>query len=251
VVDTKIGVDGKELDGKLLPDGSIRLKPSPPRKVVKDGVEETVFEHVNEKQKEDLRRHAKEKGWELIEETTPSKEVQGSISGDLEFIDSPEMLRTVAKTAYTALALRMGGDFAMRDEFNPVRDYVMTGNGTPSARLFLNEDVMAGCALGPHQHSVVLVGRKDQHRVDANVFGGLCYMANLTESYEGADFYDTLVFDAQRGEINKALVAHEQAEFLQMDEVNSSAKTIWKDRVKSGEWFVNFIGAAIYAKKKD
>ena len=150
VVDTKLEVDRKQLDGKLLPDGSVRLKPLPSRKMMKDGVEETVFEHVNEKQKEDLRRHAKEKGWELIEETTPVKDVQGSISGDLVFIDSPEMLRTVAKTAYTALSLRMGSDFAMRNEFNPVRDYVMTGNGTPSAKLCLNEDVMAGCAQGPH-----------------------------------------------------------------------------------------------------
>ena len=91
-----------------------------------------------------------------------------------------------------------------------------------------NEDVMAGCAQGPHQHSVVLVGRKDQHRVDAIVrlFGGLCYMVNLTESYEGADFYDTLVYDAQRGE------------------------TIWNDRVKSGEWFVKFIGEAIDPKRR-
>jgi len=75
-------------------------------------------------------------------------------------------------------------------------------------------------------------------------------MVNLTESYEGADFYDTLVYDAQRGEINKALVVHEQAEFLQMDEVNGSAKTIWNDRVKSGDWFVKFIGEAIDAKRR-
>src|SRR5271169_5125820 len=50
----------------------------------------------------------------------------------------------------------------------------------------------------------------------------------------------TLVYDAQRGEVNKTLVVHEQAEFLQMDEVCGSKKTVWNDKVQSGEWFVKF-----------
>ena len=71
--------------------------------------------------------------------------------GHLEFFDSPEMLRTVAKTAYTALALRMGADFAMRDTFNDVREFVRTGKGTTSAKLFfLNEDFL--CRLRSRDH---------------------------------------------------------------------------------------------------
>ena len=249
-IDTKIEVNGKEMDGKLLSDGSIRLRPLPPTKRVRDGVEETVYEHVNDKQKEELRRHAREKGLELIEETTPGVEVQGYFSGDLDFIDSAEMLRTAAKTAYTALALRMGLDFAMGDTFNDLRAYILTGTGSPNPKLFLNADFLAACAQGPHQHSVVLVGRNDKHRVDAIVrfFGGLCYFVNLAEGYAGADFFDTLVYDAQRGETNKTLVVHEQAEFLQMDEVCGSKETVWNDKVQSGEWFVKFLDEAVSAK---
>jgi hypothetical protein len=72
---------------------------------------------------------------------------------------------------------------------------------------------------------------------------------NLTADYEGADFFDTMVYDAQHGELNKALVVHEQAEFLQMDEVRGSKKTLWNDRVKSGEWFLKFVDSAITGKR--
>ena len=64
------------------------------------------------------------------------------------------------------------------------------------------------------------------------------------------DFFDTLVYDARRGEINKVLVVHEQAEFMQMDEVIGSEKTLWNDRVKSGIWFLKFFDEAITTKGK-
>ena len=249
VIDTKVELNGEELDATLMPDGSVQLKPVY-KSAVKGGIRELTVEHATETEKERLRQQAKAKGWEVIESTTPGGEVQGSFGGDLDFIDSPEMLRMAAKTAYTALALRMGTEFAMRDTFSDLRAYVRTGTGNPNSKLFLNEDFLAACVQGPHQHSVVLVGRNDQHRVDAIVrfFGGLCYLVNLTAAYEGADCFDTLVYDAQRGEINKTLVVHEQAEFLQMDEVCGSEKTAWNDRMKSGEWFVKFLDEAMSGK---
>ena len=76
-------------------------------------------------------------------------------------------------------------------------------------------------------------------------FGGLAYLVTLSDRYEGADFFNTLIYDAQRGEINTVLVVHEQAEFLQVEEIRGSNKTVWSDRVKSGEWFVNFLDREI------
>ena len=106
-IDVKVEVNGKELDAKLMPEGNTQLKPVFTT-FVKDGVKEVIGEHLTEKQKAQMREKAKEGGWELIEETTPGRQADGSFSGELEFIDSPEMLRTVVKVAYTALALRMG-----------------------------------------------------------------------------------------------------------------------------------------------
>ena len=251
VLETKlVESDGKELDGRLMPDGNVQLKPKF-TEVVKNGVQEIVGEHLTEKQREQMRQKAKEEGWEVIEGTSPGGEVQGSFSGELDFIDSPEMLRVVAKTAYTALALHCGSNFAMSDTFNNLRTYVRTGSGTPSAKLFLNEGYLAECAQGPHQHSVILVGRKDKHSVDAIVrlFGGLCYFVKLSERYEGADFYSTLVYDAQRGEVNQTLVVDVQSEFLQIDEVRDSKGTVWNDRVTAGEWFIKFLAEAMNTKQ--
>jgi hypothetical protein len=59
------------------------------------------------------------------------------------------------------------------------------------------------------QHSVVLVGRNDKHSVDAIVrlFGGLYYFVNLAANYEGADFFDTMVYDAQHGGLDKVCMS--------------------------------------------
>jgi len=86
--------------------------------------------------------------------------------------------------------------------------------------------------------------------VDAiiRLFGGLCYFISLSESYVGADFSDTLIFDAHRGEVVKSLLVNIQGEFLQLNHVRESKDVIWDDRVKSGEWLLKFIDSAIRGK---
>jgi hypothetical protein len=237
-----VEADGQMLDAKLMPDGGVQLKPVVTY-VKSNGVAEVMYQHPTKKQEERLRKEAEEKGLELIEEDNPSREVTVNMAGDLAFIDSPEVLRTVTKIAYTTLALRTGPDFAMRAIFSGPRTYVLTGNEMPPARLFLHEEFLKACAQGPHQHSVVLVGRNSRHSIEAIVrlFGALCYFVVLTEQYEGADLYSTLVYDAQRGEEDRVLVVNEQAEFLQVEEIGSSKETVWDDRVRSGEAFVRFL----------
>jgi hypothetical protein len=245
-IEVKVEVSGEEREAWLMPDGTTVLKPHV-TEVSKDGVTEKVFQNLSEQQKESLRQAAREKGWELIEEQSPGGEVDASFSGDLDFLTSGEMLRNAAKIAYSALAFRMGVSFAQSDSFNEMRTYVRAGEGTPRARLFLNETFLGASEQGPHQHSVVIVGRRDKKRVDAIVrfFGGLCYSVTLSDDYAGADFFDTLAYDAQRGEIDKILVTHEQTEFLQIEHVTEGKETIWDDQRRSGEWFLKFFDRAI------
>src|SRR6266566_9791426 len=247
----KAEVDGKQLDAKLLRDGKVQLKPEYTI-TVRDGMKEIIHHHVTQRQREKLLQEAKEKGFELIEESTPGAEAEVSISGMLDFINEPEMLRVVAKIAYTALALHVGTEFALRDQFMDVRTYVRSGDGAPRATLFLNAEYVSACYQGPHMHSVVLVGRKNKRRVDAIVrlFGGLSYLVNLADNYDGADFYKTLVYDAQKGEERKTIVLNEQSEFLQVEHVTISKDTIWNDRVKAGEFFLKFLDEAIQANLK-
>jgi HNH endonuclease len=240
-------VDGQELEAKLLRDGNVQLKPIVSVVPGEDGAREFVHQHVTENQKEKLRQEAKQKGFELIEETVPGQEAEISLAGDLDFLDAPEMLRNVAKIAYTALAFRMGRDFAMKNVFDELRTYVRSGTGSPKARLFLNDRFFKASEQGPHQHSVVIACRHDNGRVDAIVrlFGGLSYFVNLAEQYEGADFASTLVYNAQQGEINGVLVSHLETEFLQVEDVATSKDTIWDNQKASGKWFLDFVDQAI------
>jgi hypothetical protein len=247
----KVEIDGKQLDGKLLRDGAIQLKP-----IItvnkQNGVTEMTYEHTTEGQRHKLRQQASGERSELMEHTTPGGESEVCVSGQLDFIDSPDMLRTVAKIAYTGLAFRMGERLAMRDTFSAIRQYIRTGEeGASKAKLFLNERFLAASEHGPHQHSIVIVARNDKHRVDAIVrlFGGLCYFVNVSDNYEGADFYDTLVYDAQRGEVNDVLVTNLQTEFLQIEDVESK-DTVWNDRVRAGDWFIRFLDREIQSKMK-
>jgi hypothetical protein len=243
-IDVKVEFEGKEIDGRLMGTGSLRLKPIFTIEN-RDGVQERVARYVSVRQQEDLRKQ----GWEMAE-TTPGGDVQGSFSGRLEFIDSLTMLRTVTKIAYTALAFRADLDFARPTCFDDAREYIRIGSGATRAAIFLNEPFLTQCQQGPHQHSVVLVARRDIRRIDAIVrlFGSLCYMVNLAENYDGVDFSHTLVFDAQHGKVagfNDVLVASELSYSHQVEYVNKSKDTIWNDRLKSGEWFTRFLDAAI------
>jgi hypothetical protein len=253
-VAVKAEISGRELDAKVLGGGAIQL--SPVVTVIRgaDGaVNEIIFEHVTDRKKEEVRRHAVENGFELIEsESRAEQKAEVSMSGTLRLIGEPEGLRLASKIAYAGFALRLGDEFAIRNTSESVLAYIRTGEGAPSAKLFLNREYLANCAQGPHQHSIVIVGRKERHLVNAIVrlFGVLSYLVTLSQEYDGADFYNTLVYDAQRGDINGVLVGNLQSEFLQIEHVETSKDTIWNDRAASGNSLVEFIHGEITSKSR-
>jgi hypothetical protein len=79
--------------------------------------------------------------------------------------------------------------------------------------------------------------------VDAIVrlFGELTYFVVLSDHYDGADFCNTLVYDAHRGEVNGMLFGHVQAELLQTEDVATSKETVWDDLEGLGRNFCAFI----------
>jgi hypothetical protein len=246
VIEIGVKLEGQEHQASLLPDGSTVLRPRV-TKVVRDGVVRTTYEHLPEANKEALLIKAEEKGWQLIEEPKTGGEVEASFSGDLDFLKSEEMFRYVAKIGYTALALRMGVTLAQSASFEAIREYINAGGGGAPVRLFLNEAFFAGSEQGLHQHSVLLAGRNDKRRVDAivRIFGGLSYMVLLSGHYEGADFFNTLVYDSQRCEINNVLATHLQSEILQIEALDTDKETIWNDQRQAGQWFINFVDKEI------
>jgi hypothetical protein len=253
-VPAKAEMGGKELDAKLLGDGTVQLVPVVTPIRGEDGkVKEILYEYPTKQQKEKNLREAAEKGHKIIESKPvagPAPEAGITVSGTLKLIGAAEGLRYATKIAYVGFALQIGSEFAIRNSSDETRNYVRTSEGEPTAKLFVNEDYLSNCAQGAHQHSIVLAGQKSNHRIDAIVrlFGALCYLVTLSESYDGADFYNTLVYDAQRGNINGVLVGNLQSEFLQIEHVTTSKATIWNNSAVSGTRLIKFIESEIKTK---
>jgi hypothetical protein len=71
----------------------------------------------------------------------------------------------------------------------------------------------------------------------------------LSDHYGGADFCNTLAYDAYRGEVNGMLFAHEQAELLQTEDVATSKETVWDNLESFGRNFCAFIERAVEQKR--
>lgn len=207
---------------------------------------------LTESQKEKLRDQAKQKGKQLIE-MGPGDPVRAEvhIGGDLMVIGSQEGMRTVAKIAYVGLAYLVGVRIAVGNAFEELRQFVLEGKPEGVARLFTNKPYLEACQQGPHQHSIAIAARRDKHRADAIVrlFGELTYFVVLSDHYDGADFCNTLVYDAYRGEVNGILFAHEQAELLQTEDVATSKETVWGDLEGFGRNFCAFLERAVEQKR--
>jgi len=246
-VQTTLRTPHEEYAGKLKSDGTVQPKRTVTEVKKADGSREFVHRHLSDRQREDLIREAAEKGLRY-EVLAPGESVRAEVhlGGNLDEIGSLNGLRTVAKIAYLGLAYLGGVRFALGDSFRKVRDFIMTGAGSPATRQFANYNFASEVAQGPHQHSIMLAGRHDQKRVDAIVrlFGGLCYFATLSDCYQGADFNKMLVYDAHRGEQDAVLVSHLETELLQLEIVRTSPMTIWDDLPASGKFFCDFLEKA-------
>jgi HNH endonuclease len=242
----------KTYDGRVKGDGSIVLKPLVTEEKNEKGEREFVHRFLTDAQKEKLKEQAQKKGKQLTE-MGPGGPVTAEvhIGGDLMVIGSQEGLRTVAKIAYVGLARLVGVRVAVGDAFSEVRNFIREGKPEGVARFFTNMHYQEACQQGPHQHSITIAARRDKHRVDAIVrlFGELTYFVVLSDRYDGADFCDTLVYDAYRGEVNEMLFAHEQAELLQTEDVVISKETVWGDLEGFGRNFCAFLERAVEQKR--
>lgn len=246
-VQTTLRTPHEEYDGKLKSDGTVQPKRTVTEIKNSDGSMQFVHRHLSDRQREDLLREATKKGfrYELLE---PGEAVRAEvhIGGNLDEIGSLNGLRTVAKIAYLGLAYLAGVRFAEGDSFRKIRDFIMAGVGSPSARQFANYQFASEIVQGPHQHSIMVAGRHDQQRVDAIVrlFGGLCYFVVLSDSYQGADFNKMIVYDAYRGEERGVLVSHLDTELQQLEIVRTSPMTTWDDLPASAKSFCDFLEKA-------
>jgi hypothetical protein len=241
----------KDYEGRVKGDGSVQLKRIVTEAIGPDGRREFLHQFLTVRQRNKLQQEAMEKGLQIIESGPGDpQQAEVHVGGDLKFFGRSEGLRTVSKIAYVGLAERAGAKIATSDAFSEVRAYVLEEKGKPPSRLFVHKGFMQAVQQGPHQHSLIIAARHDKGRVDSIVrlFGGLCYFVQLSDHYDGADFFATLVYDAHRGETNGVLQSHVDAEMLQTEDVATSDQAVWGDPATSGQFFCNFLEAAIQSK---
>jgi len=212
-----------------------------------DGTREFVHRFLSPRQRAKLLKEIEQKRLRH-DDLGPGDPVRAEIhiGGDLNEIGSANGLRTAAKIAYVGLAYVAGVGLAIGDSFDQVRNFIMNGEGQ-EARLFVNYKFAADVQQGPHQHSIILAGRHDRHRVDAIVrlFGGLSYFVTLSDCYGGADFSKMLVYDGYRHAEDGFLVSHHETEMQQSESVLTSPGTFWDDLPASAKFFCDFLTQAL------
>lgn len=231
-------------NGRVKSDGDMLLKRHVTQEINDKDEREFVHRFVTEKQKQKLRRDATKNGQKLIE-TGPGDPViaEVHIGGELMVVGSQAGLRTAAKIAYVGLAHLVGSRIVAGDAFRKVRGFISDGKPEGVAHIFVNAGYLASNQQGPHQHSIAIAARRDKRRVDAIVrlFGELTYFVVLSDQYEGADFCQTLLYDAHRGKRDPIWFGNVQAELLQTDRIVTDTETMWNDLKSFGRNFCEFL----------
>jgi hypothetical protein len=243
-----IQAEGKDYKGRIE-DGRVVLEPVVEKVRQADGTVELTGKYLTEAIKANWDKQIKDGKWVALDPPADEGAVRGEVhlGGDLEICSSIQGFRNAAKIAFLGLTRHVGAKRVLEKEFNPIREFIMSGKGDGLVRLFVLEQFLQFVQLGPHQHSLVIAARRGEHRIDAivRIFGAMCYFVNLSSSYDGIDLYHTFVYDAERGEENGVLQTVFDAEFQQIGDVLKNPETIWDDRVRWGQRFIEYLGAEI------
>jgi hypothetical protein len=239
-----IRVGEKEYKGRLN-DGKVELNPIVEKVRQPDGSIELTGKYLTDAIKENWAKLVATGKWEALDAPVDEGGEEGEVhlGGELEVCSALEGLRNAAKIAFLGLVRYIGPKPVLRQEFNAIRDFIVSGQPHGLVHLFVLEQFLNFVGQGPHQHSVILAARNNENRIDAivRIFGGMCYFVNLSSNYAGPDFYNTFVYDAARGEENGVLQTKFDAEFLQIGDVLHNRETIWDDRVQWGQRFVRYL----------
>ncbi|MBZ5540140.1 MAG: HNH endonuclease [Acidobacteriia bacterium] len=246
-----VEIEGQAHVATIKPEGKIEIPPMKIERQDEAGRKEIIYRTFKKGDAEKIIEKAKSKGIEL--ENAPiadlAREVDAVVHVSLDFIGRQSGLRTAAKAAYAALALKTGVGYALSGTFDTVRNYCRNG-GTPTpARLFLNDNFQASFHIGPHQHAIVCAGDAKTKRTHALViyFGNLFYYVRVSDTYEGADFNWTMACDAQRDEEVKFIVGEYDNEFLMLEDI-ASGNTHWDDIKASGDYLMRNFSKALGLK---
>ena len=246
-----VEIEGHAHAASVKPGGEIEIPRMKFERQITDGVTEINYRALRKGDAEKLIANTKKKGIDLEEVPVadPAREIEATVYVPFDFIGTQCGLRTAAKAAYTALALKTGAGYALSGAFAAVRNYARTGGASVPVRLFLNENFQSSFHIGAHQHAIACAGDSKYHRVHAIViyFGGLFYYVRLSDAYGGADFNWTIACDAQRGEETKFIVREYDNEFLMLEDV-ATGNNHWDDVKASADYLLHKLSKTLGLK---
>lgn len=117
---------------------------------------------------------------------------------DFKFVRNRATRRCVSKYAYCFLAQFRGIDFALKPEFNGVRQFILDSEGEAesSAHIIYNPYIFRCLDIPIPVHAILLCADNTQGYLVAIVviLGMFYYLVRLDSNYEGPDWFVTKVF---------------------------------------------------------
>jgi hypothetical protein len=118
--------------------------------------------------------------------------------------------RFLAKIAFNYLAWVAGAEFALRSEFDGMRNFVRSGTEPSHGGVYVGpRPILAQEILGETRitdgHIITIEAKPDEHRVQAqlSLFNSLKYRIVLSGNYDGIWFAKGHHFDVQRWEVSE------------------------------------------------
>ncbi|MCH7922656.1 MAG: hypothetical protein IH975_06455 [Nitrospinae bacterium] len=122
---------------------------------------------------------------------------------DFKFVRNRATRRCVSKYAYCFLAQFRGIDFALKPEFDGVRQFILGQDSEAEsiAHIVYHQHVFRRLNISIPNHAVLLCADNQQGHFFAIVviFGMFYYLVELASNYEGPDWFELREFDPIRG----------------------------------------------------
>ena len=167
-----------------------------------DGRTEVVYRCQREADARRVERRLRRRHPEVtLEPTGPNQrgDVEGEYTGSLAFLATEPVLRCVAKYGYTYAIHVRGSDFAVREELQPLRDWIRPGKDMPPGCCFLigSRRLLRQLGKSPPRHRIMVVGNGRQRALYAfvGILGLFWYYVILCEQYAGPDWFSLHEFD--------------------------------------------------------
>jgi hypothetical protein len=242
-------VGDEEYKGRVLGDGTLQPKPVVSTIVTETGGREIRYKFLTPALKAQLQQLVASGKGEFIQTPNANEPLRAEIGvgGEILHVGTNAGTLVAAKIAYVGLAAVAGTKTVAGVAFDDIRARLLIGDVGNASRIFVNRKYFESVQQGPHQHSLTLSACHDRMRVDAIVrlFGQMSYFVVLSDCYEGADFFKTVIYDASRGEANGMIVNLLDIEAAQTQHVFEGTDTQWDDLFGWGTQFAEYLKNAI------